>query len=95
MRISFSPQAAFATMRVSRAGQVLTINGDSIDFSALPDGAEIENGGDLHPSIAGKVERVDGELQLTLLLPYWKAGHVDAPPPIINPPDGSLAIPEV
>ena len=107
MRISFMPQLTDRTLTVSKAGDVLTIDGEEYNFSWLPDGATIPNSLPRPASsdpdttipckaILGPVHRVDGELRLTLILPY-KIGnrHVDTPPDLVDPPDGPIILPNL
>lgn len=95
MRISFSPQRRDDTLTVSKAGDVLTINGDAFDFSALPDGATIAAENSPSPWITGPIERIDGKLHLTLLLPHGPNPSEDVafPQPIIDPADGLIDLP--
>lgn len=96
MHISFSPQRRDDTLTVSRQGDGLTINGDAFDFSSLPDGATIEAENSPSPWISGPIERIDGKLYLTLLLPHGPnpSASVAFPEPLIDPEDGPLELPE-
>jgi len=95
MQISLSPIRSDEELSVSKAGDVLTINGDVFDFSEVPDGATVLAEGVPCDWIIGPVERVDGELRLTLLLPHGSnpSPEVAFPEPMINPPDGQLDLP--
>lgn len=95
MHISLSPQRRDGALNVAKAGDVLTINGAPFDFSALPDGATIPVGAIPCEWIIGPVERVAGELHLTLILPHGPnpSQTVAFPQPVINPPDGVIALP--
>lgn len=95
MKINLSPLRSDKVFAVSRAGDVLTIDGEAFDFSSLPDGGLIPSGMVPCPWIEGAVRRVDGEIDLTLILPHGPApSHVVAfPAPIVNPPDGLVALP--
>lgn len=95
MRISFSPQRRDDALSVGKSGDVLTINGEAFDFSGLPDGATILAGYVPCVWIIGPVERIGGDLRLTLILPHGASpsAAVAFPAPLINPPDGPLAIP--
>ena len=107
LRISFGPQLTARALVVSKAGDVLTIDGEEYVFSGLPDGATIPNSlprpGTSDPdttipcnAILGPVHRVAGELRLTLILPYRGGGrHVAAPPDLVDPPDGPIALPNL
>lgn len=95
MHIILSPQLRDDALTVSKASDVLTINGEPFDFSDLPDGATIPAGEVPCEWIVGTVERVGGDLRLTLILPHgpkpesWQA----FPEPIISPEDGQLDLP--
>lgn len=96
MIIALSPQLSMRSLTVTKSGDVLTINGEEIDFSVIPDGATVP--GEDVPSdfIVGPVERIDGELRLTMVLPHWiDAPHeMRFPQPLIDPPDGPLDLPK-
>ncbi|KGE01010.1 hypothetical protein [Rhizobium sp. YS-1r] len=95
MHISFSPMRRDNTLAISKSGDILTINGEAFDFSGLPDGATIPAGEVPCDWIVEPVERIGGDLRLTLILPHGADPSVDVafPTPLINPPDGPLAIP--
>jgi len=95
MRISFSPQRRDDALTVTKQGDVLTINGEAFDFSDLPDGATILAGAVPCEWIVGPVERIGGDLQLTLILPHGPtpSAAVAFPEPLANPPDGPLLLP--
>ena len=96
MRIEFRPIIMDFALAVTKAGDLLTINGESFDFSALPAGGMVPAGEVPCDFIVGPVERdEDDGLSVTLLLPC----RYDAPParlnpsPIISPPDGPITLP--
>lgn len=95
MKISLSPQRRDDSLDVSKAGDILTINGEVFDFSPLPDGATIPAGEVPCDWIMGPVERVGGQLQLTLILPHGPSpsAAVAFPSQVIDPPDGVIALP--
>jgi len=96
MRIILSPQVRGDTLNVARHGDTLTINGRVFDFSPLPDGAALPAEAIDCEYIVGPVERVDGQLRLTLLLPITANASEAArfPEPIIDPADGPLELPQ-
>ena len=96
MRISLSPQRRDDALEVLKHGDALTINGEAYDFSPLPDGGTIPAGEVPCDWITGSVERVDGDLRLTLILPHGAAPSqaVAFPQPVINPPDGPVVLPK-
>jgi hypothetical protein len=95
MRISLSPQRRDDKVAVSKAGDLLTINGEQFDFTGLPDGATIPAGEVPCQWIVGPVERIDGDLHLTLLLPHGPSPSqaVAFPTDIVDPVDGEIALP--
>jgi hypothetical protein len=95
MIISLFPMRRDDTLRVFRLGDVLTINGKVFDFTPLPDGAIIQEGVIPCEWIVGPVQRVEGELRITLILPVGQnPPHAVAfPQPIGNPPNGPISLP--
>jgi hypothetical protein len=70
MRLKFSPQVREDTHLVlSVVGETLIINGVSFDLSVIPEGATLPAHAVGHELVIGDVDRVNGELSLTLLLP--------------------------
>lgn len=95
MRIDLSPQVRDDSIVVVRAGDSLTINGAVYDFAPLPEGAVLPASAVDCEFIVGDVARRSGQIELTLLLPIaWDAPHAAAfPEPIIDPPNGRVALP--
>lgn len=95
MIINLSPQRRDDTLSFSKMGDVITINGEQYDFSSLPEGATLPAGTIPCEFIIGDVERVDGEIVLTLLMPHGPnpPQHVAFPEPILDPPDGEIILP--
>lgn len=89
MRIRFTPQRSDRFLVVSKAGDVVTINGDSFDFSELAEGEHIAS-----PTryISGQVMRINGEISLTIPAPY---ANDETPPSevTIQPADGPIDVP--
>lgn len=96
MIISLSPQRRAGKLSLSKDGDILTINGESFDFASLPDGATIP--ADTIPCelISGPVERLDGYLHITVILPHGPnpSHEILFPEPIVDPPDGQIVLPE-
>ncbi|MCL6653470.1 hypothetical protein A6R70_14350 [Agrobacterium rubi] len=95
MKINLTPQRRDDTMTVEKTGDRLRINGDLFNFGPLPDGATIPAGVTPCAWIVGPVTRINGEIELTLILPTGASPSqpVAFPEPLVNPPDGVLALP--
>ena len=95
MIIKLSPQRRDDRLTVKKSGDKLTINGKAYDFSKLPDGATLPTEAHDCEWILGGVDRVDGELNLTLILPHGANAPETTrfPRPIINPADGKINLP--
>lgn len=96
MRISFSPQRRDDSLVVEKSnGDRLRINGDLFNFNTLEEGDIIASG--LVPCewIVGPVERVDGEIHLTLVLPHGPnpISSIAFPDAIIVAEDGPINLP--
>jgi hypothetical protein len=97
MRISFAPQRRDDALNLSKTGDVLSINGEAFDFSNIPDGASLPSGAVPCDWIMSNsyIERVGGELQLTLVLPIGPnpSQTIAFPQPITVTADGPIAVP--
>ena len=96
MYISLSPQYADTTLRVSKQGDILTINGVEYDFSVIPEGATLPTSAVDCPFLIGDICRTSGVLYLTIIAPHGANPSQAAtfPSPLINPPDGVLELPQ-
>lgn len=96
MRLTLYPQARFDSLQVSVAADMLTLNSVTLDFTQLPDGATLPREAIDSPWIAGDVQRIEGVLQVSLLLPIT-ANASDAarfPVPITVMQDGPVELPQ-
>ena len=96
-KISFSPQNSTADLTLVKQGDTLTINGDVLDFSALPEGGEYPPEAIDNEFVIGGVKRADGEIHITILLPYSNPDaplSVTFPDPITVTADGPVTLPE-
>ena len=95
MQISFSPQRRDGVLTLSKAGDVLTINGDVVDLSAIPEGADLAAAAIDNEWIVGTVRRVDGDIHVMVLLPLGADASENArfPADLVDPQDGLIALP--
>ena len=95
MHIKLSPMRHDTPLSLERAGDLLTFNGETVDFAQLPEGATLPQEAIGCEWVRSDVTRIDGELHLTLRLPHGpNAPHETRfPVPIIDPPDGPVALP--
>ncbi|WP_095058014.1 hypothetical protein [Pseudomonas sp. Irchel s3f7] len=90
-----SPQRRDDTLEVSRVGATLIINGEIFDFSRMADGDTLPFGAITSEWFAGPVDKVDGELELTLFLPLPANFSPEQafPVPLENVPNGPVVFP--
>ena len=69
MKIFLSPQRRDDTLSVVRCGDLLVVNDEPFDFSAVEEGDILPRSAIESEWFAGDVTRVNGELELTLILP--------------------------
>lgn len=95
MKIYLSPQRRDDTLEVVKRGDILTVNGEDFDFSPVGEGDTLPHEAISSIWFAGSVERIDGQLTLTLLLPNpWNYSQEQAfPVPLENVADGPVAFP--
>ncbi|MBS3183767.1 hypothetical protein JIQ88_01560 [Pseudomonas sp. PCH44] len=95
MIINLSPVRMDDRLRVERAGDTLVLNGESFDLSPLLEGASLPASAISSPWFTGSVDRVGGELSLTLILPHGADAPQSTrfPEPIVTTNDGIVALP--
>ena len=69
MRIKLSPQVRDGSLVVSVNGDVLTINGVQYDFSPMGEGDVLPASAIDDEKITGDIKRVNGQIELTIILP--------------------------
>ena len=69
MKIFLSPQRRDDTLSVVRRGDLLVVNDELFDFSAVEEGDLLPRSAIASEWFAGDVTRANGELELTLILP--------------------------
>lgn len=96
MRISFSPQRRDDTLLLEKAsGDRLRINGELFNFNPLAEGDSLPAGAVPCEWIEGAVERINGEVCLTIILPHGAdpSHEVAFPQPITADEDGPVSLP--
>lgn len=95
MIIKLSPVRSDLSLTVVRAGDRLDINGVSLDFSRLADGSTLPAEAVSSSFIVAPVERVNGDLVVTLMLPHDADAPESArfPIDIHDPADGPVRLP--
>lgn len=95
--ITLAPIRMDGTLTLSAVGDVLTINGDDLDLSALDDGDVLDGGAVDHPLVSSvdPIRRVGGMIHITVLLPtgYPAAEAARFAAPIEVTEDGPIAVP--
>jgi hypothetical protein len=97
MIIKLSPVRSDAELTVTKAGDTLIINGASLDFSRLEDGSTLCAEAVGNEWVVQPVNRINGELVVTLMLPHAADASELArfPVDIINPADGPVRLPGI
>jgi hypothetical protein len=99
MQINLSPYLQLpglpTTLLASKLGDALTINGETFDFTQLPEGATLPAEAIGSDHFTGPVDRTNGELHLTLRLPHGPnpIPAVAFPQPITVTQDGPVELP--
>lgn len=97
MIINYSPQYRSDALNISKQGDTLVINSTSVDLSPLQSGyklpfEECQNG---HPFLLTAQRNDDGELEVSVLLPYGPGASNAAtfPQPVTVIEDGDIQVP--
>ena len=95
MILNYSPQRRDDTLILKKQGDILTINGESFDFTNLLDGETLPQEAIDCEFIISDVSRISGEIELTILLPHGANASHEArfPEPIIKNDDGQVVLP--
>ena len=96
MIIKLSPVRSNEAIEVVKTGDTLAINDETFDFTELPEGATLPSEAIESDHFAGPVERINGELRLTLRLPHDHnpSQSVAFPQPITVNVDGPVELPQ-
>ncbi len=98
MKIKLTPVNYHEPLIASISGEILTLNDVAIDLSQLRDGDVLPAQAIDSPWFYGDIQRVDGEIHLTLVLPHGaNAPHETRFPAAYNTPmtvmDGVISLP--
>ncbi|MBD9629737.1 hypothetical protein [Pseudomonas sp. PDM19] len=95
MLIKLSPSRSDDKLIIVRDGEALTINGQVLNFGGIGEGETVSAESLECPWINQPVSRIDGEIVLTLIMPYGLlAGDQSKfPADIVDPPDGPVELP--
>lgn len=95
MLINLSPIRSDRDLEITKTGETLTINGVPYDFSQLPEGATLPREAIGCEFIVSDVNRVNGQIELTLLFPIRANASLEArfPEPINTITDGQVVLP--
>lgn len=95
MIIKLSPQRRDDTLHVVRSGDTLSVNGLVFDFARVSEGDTLPWAAISSEWFAGNVDRINGHLVLTILLPNpWNYSPEQAfPVPLENVLDGPVIFP--
>lgn len=95
MIIKLSPVRSDLALAVVKNGDQLEVNGVSLDFSRLADGSTLPAEAVSSSFIVAPVERVNGDLVVTLMLPHATDAPESArfPIDIRDPADGRVPLP--
>lgn len=94
MKISFTPMRRDDRLELIKQGEVLTINGEAFDFSEVPEGATLPRAAVVCDWLISDVERIGGQITLTLILPHGARAPAETlfPDPV-TVTDGPVALP--
>ncbi|WP_341796151.1 MULTISPECIES: tail fiber assembly protein [unclassified Pseudomonas] len=97
MRIKLSPVLPIvpSALTIYKQGDSLTINGLTLDFTQMPDGATLPSEATRCTWIIAPIERISGDLVIVLQLPIPIDATQEAcfPRDIVSPADGLIALP--
>lgn len=95
MIIYLSPVRMDEELMVDREGDLLYVNGEVFDFGPLLEGATLPAEAISSKWFSGQVDRIGGELHLTLILPHGADAPEETrfPQPVVLTDDGTLELP--
>ena len=97
MNIILSPVRKDAPLTLSKLGDTLTLNGETVDLTALPSGATLPRSAVPCDWIAGDISRdAEGVLTVPVILPHGPRAPEATrfPAPLGNVADGDVTLPD-
>ncbi|WP_226501388.1 hypothetical protein [Pseudomonas sp. MWU16-30322] len=96
MNIVLVPQRRDDTLVIIKSGETLILNGEVFDFSLMGNGDTLPQAAIHSDWFASDITRIDGELEITLILPLPinYSPEQAFPAPLENVPDGRVAFPQ-
>lgn len=95
MNINFSPVSMDQQLTLSREGDKIYANGELFDFGPLLEGATLPASAIASIWFSGQVDRIEGELHLTIRLPHGANAPYSTrfPAPIVVTGNGPIELP--
>ena len=95
MQITLTPMRRDDRLTLAVAGEVVSVNGVAFDLSAIPEGATLPLAAVDCAWLASDVERIGGEIHLTLILPQGTHAPAETlfPAPVTVTADGPVPLP--
>ena len=95
MIITLVPQRRDTPLVAVKSRDVLWLNGEAFDFGPLQEGDVLPAEAIASDLFAGPVKRIDGALQISLVLPIGATAPEEArfPVPLLDVPDGEILLP--
>jgi hypothetical protein len=95
MFITLSPMRGDTPLCLERHGDTLILNDKKLDLSGIPDGATLPRSAVACQWLAGDIDRIDGILHLTLILPHGANAPTAAlfPARLVLEADGPVDLP--
>lgn len=95
MHLTLSPMCRPDQLTLHRVGDVLTVNGEVLDFTDLPEGATLPRAAVACDWLASDVTREGGVIRLALVLPHGSGAPHETrfPAPLVLTEDGPVNLP--
>ena len=96
MIITLSPKFGAEPLRLIKRNDTLNINGETFDFTTIPEGAVLPAAAINCEYIIGDITRSNGHLIICLMLPCGpdSSDAANFPEDIVNPRTGHIGLPE-